>query len=144
MTRECHVRFCERLRAQFPRPTHPYIRVKGDWKYLYRAVDKDGNTIDFLLRAHRDQTAARRYFEKSIAQNGVPETVTIDKSVPISPRSKPSMLIVRRLSRSASPNISTTASSRTIGQSSGAPDPCWGSRLFAAPGFFLAASKSCI
>ena len=57
-----------------------YIRVKGEWKYLYRAVDKDGNTIDFLLRAHRDKTAARRYFEKSIAQNGVPETVTIDKS----------------------------------------------------------------
>lgn len=57
-----------------------YIRVKGDWKYLYRAVDKDGNTIDFLLRAHRDKTAARRYFEKSIAQNDVPETVTIDKS----------------------------------------------------------------
>jgi transposase-like protein len=57
-----------------------YIRVKGGWKYLYRAVDKDGNTIDFLLRAHRDKTAARRYFEKSIAQNGPPETVTIDKS----------------------------------------------------------------
>ena len=57
-----------------------YIRVKGEWKYLYRAVDKDGNTVDFLLRAHRDKTAARRYFEKSIAQNGVPETLTIDKS----------------------------------------------------------------
>src|ERR1700761_7440348 len=57
-----------------------YIRVKGEWKYLYRAVDKAGNTIDFLLRAHRDKTAARRYFEKSIAQNGEPETVTIDKS----------------------------------------------------------------
>ncbi|WP_434667243.1 IS6 family transposase [Paraburkholderia sp. A3BS-1L] len=57
-----------------------YIRVKGEWRYLYRAVDKDGNTIDFLLRAHRDKTAARRYFEKSMAQNGVPETVTIDKS----------------------------------------------------------------
>ncbi|SIT35922.1 hypothetical protein BN2475_60004 [Paraburkholderia ribeironis] len=57
-----------------------YIRVKGEWKYPYRAVDKDGNTIDFLLRAHRDKTAARRYFEKAIAQNGVPETVTIDKS----------------------------------------------------------------
>jgi transposase-like protein len=51
-----------------------YIRVKGEWRYLY------GNTIDFLLRAHRDKTAARRYFEKSIAQNGAPETVTIDKS----------------------------------------------------------------
>jgi putative transposase len=57
-----------------------YIRVKGEWRYLYRAVDKDGNTVDFLLRAHRDKTAARRYFEKSIAQNGVPETVTMDKS----------------------------------------------------------------
>ncbi|TAM06217.1 MAG: IS6 family transposase [Paraburkholderia sp.] len=57
-----------------------YIRVNGQWKYLYRAVDKAGNTIDFLLRAHRDKTAARRYFEKSIAQNGAPETVTIDKS----------------------------------------------------------------
>ena len=57
-----------------------YIRIKGEWRYLYRAVDKDGNTIDFLLRAHRDKTAARRYFEKSIALNGVPEKVTIDKS----------------------------------------------------------------
>ncbi|NPT39215.1 IS6 family transposase [Paraburkholderia xenovorans] len=57
-----------------------YIRVKGEWRYLYRAVDRDGNTIDFLLRAHRDRTAARRYFERSIVQNGVPETVTIDKS----------------------------------------------------------------
>jgi putative transposase len=57
-----------------------YIRVKGEWRYLYRAVDKDSNTIDLLLRAHRDKTAARRYFEKSIAQHGVPETVTIDKS----------------------------------------------------------------
>ncbi|MCP3709479.1 IS6 family transposase [Paraburkholderia sp. CNPSo 3274] len=57
-----------------------YIKVKGRWKYLYRAVDKAGNTIDFLLRAHRDKAAARRYFEKSIAQNGEPETVTIDKS----------------------------------------------------------------
>jgi putative transposase len=57
-----------------------YIRVKGEWRYLYRAVDGDGNTIDFLLRAHRDKAAARRYFEKSTAQNGAPETITIDKS----------------------------------------------------------------
>jgi len=54
-----------------------YIRVKGEWRYLYRSVDKDGNTIDFLLRARRDKTAARRYFEESIAHDGVPETVTI-------------------------------------------------------------------
>src|SRR6202158_1938954 len=57
-----------------------YIKVKGQWKYLYRAVDKAGDTIDFLLRAHRDKAAAKRYFEKSIQQNDVPETVTIDKS----------------------------------------------------------------
>jgi transposase-like protein len=62
------------------RADETYIKVNGQWKYLYRAVDKAGNTIDFLLRAHRDKTAARRYFEKSIAQNGEPETVTIDKS----------------------------------------------------------------
>ncbi|WP_394364996.1 IS6 family transposase [Paraburkholderia kirstenboschensis] len=57
-----------------------YIKVKGQWKYLYRAVDKAGNTVDFLLRAHRDKTAARRHFEKSIDQNGEPDTVTIDRS----------------------------------------------------------------
>ena len=57
-----------------------YIRVRGEWKYLYRAVDKAGNTVDFLLRAHRDKVAARRYFEKAMAQNGEPETVTIDRS----------------------------------------------------------------
>jgi transposase-like protein len=53
-----------------------YIRNRGEWKYLCRAVDKAGNTIDFLLRAHRDKVAARCYFEKAIAQNGEPETVT--------------------------------------------------------------------
>jgi putative transposase len=35
-----------------------YVRVNGEWRYLYRAVDKDGNTIDVLLRANRDKTAA--------------------------------------------------------------------------------------
>jgi len=57
-----------------------YVKVKGQWKYLYRAVDKAGNTVDFLLRAHRDKAAARRYFEKAIEQNGEPETITVDKS----------------------------------------------------------------
>jgi putative transposase len=57
-----------------------YIKVKGEWKYLYRAVDKEGNTIDFLLRADRDKVAAMRYFETSIARHGDPEVVTIDKS----------------------------------------------------------------
>ncbi|MGF6604991.1 transposase-like protein, partial [Paraburkholderia sp. GAS448] len=42
-----------------------YIKVNGQWKYLYRAVDKAGNTIDFLLRAHRDKTAARGGISKN-------------------------------------------------------------------------------
>jgi putative transposase len=57
-----------------------YIKVQGQWKYLYRALDKDCNTVDFLLRARRDRLAARRYFEKSIAHHGMPETVTVDQS----------------------------------------------------------------
>jgi transposase-like protein len=56
-----------------------YVKVKGQWKYLYRAVDRDGNTVDFLLRARRDEVAARRYFEKAIGRNGGPEVITIDK-----------------------------------------------------------------
>jgi putative transposase len=58
----------------------PYVKIRGEWSYLYRAVDKEGNTVDFLLRARRNKATAKRYFEKSIQQNGVPEALTIDKS----------------------------------------------------------------
>ncbi len=57
-----------------------YVKVCGQWKYLYRAVDKHGHTIDFLLCAQRDTAAARHFFEKAIDQNGTPEKVTIDGS----------------------------------------------------------------
>ncbi|HRB28856.1 MAG TPA: IS6 family transposase [Nitrosomonas sp.] len=57
-----------------------YIKVKGVWKYLYRAVDRDGKTIDFLLTAKRDKAAAKRFFDKAMQANGVPEKVTMDKS----------------------------------------------------------------
>ena len=57
-----------------------YIKVRGQWKYLYRAVDRAGHTIDFLLRAHRDLAAARRFFERAIDLHGVPEKITINKS----------------------------------------------------------------
>src|SRR3954451_11060321 len=58
-----------------------YIKVKGVWKYLYRAVDKQGQTVDFLLSAKRDKEAARRFFDKAMQHNDDPETVTLDKSV---------------------------------------------------------------
>jgi len=57
-----------------------YIRIKGQWKYLYRAVDTDGQTIDFLLIAKRDTAAALRFFRKAIRYHGEPEVITIDKS----------------------------------------------------------------
>ena len=57
-----------------------YISVQDAWKYLYRAVDKYGATIDFLLTEHRDKDAALRFLKKAIRRNGVPETITIDGS----------------------------------------------------------------
>jgi putative transposase len=57
-----------------------YVKVCGQWKYLYRAVDRDGDTVDFLLRAKRDHAAARAFFERAIDLHGVPEKITIDKS----------------------------------------------------------------
>ena len=57
-----------------------YIKVKGVWKYLYRAVDKQGKTVDFLLTAKRDLAAARRFFERAIGQHDLPDSITIDKS----------------------------------------------------------------
>jgi putative transposase len=57
-----------------------YIKVRGCWKYLYRAVDRDGDTIDFLLTSRRDEAAARRFLERAINRHGEPEKITIDKS----------------------------------------------------------------
>jgi putative transposase len=57
-----------------------YIKIKGVWHYLYRAVDKAGDTIDFMLSKKRDEAAAKAFFVKAIESNGLPEKVTIDKS----------------------------------------------------------------
>ncbi len=57
-----------------------YIKIKGQWRYLYRAVDSDDNTVDFLLTAHRDKEIALRFFKKAICQHGQPDGVTMDKS----------------------------------------------------------------
>src|SRR6202008_4089717 len=58
-----------------------YIKVKGQWRYLYRAVDKHGQTIDFLLTEQRDEQAAKTFLTKAIRRHGgVPEKITIDGS----------------------------------------------------------------
>jgi transposase-like protein len=55
-----------------------YLKVKGKWVYLYRAVDKVGQTIDFLLSERRDSAAAKRFFEQAIEKRGIPEKITLD------------------------------------------------------------------
>lgn len=57
-----------------------YIKIKGQWKYLYRSVDTSSQTIDFLLTAKRDAAAALRFFRKAIRHQSEPEVVTTDKS----------------------------------------------------------------
>jgi putative transposase len=57
-----------------------YIKLNGNWIYLYRAVDTAGNTIEFLLRKYRDKVAAKAFFRKAFKNNDIPEKVNIDKS----------------------------------------------------------------
>jgi putative transposase len=57
-----------------------YIQVKGQWVYLYRAVDKFGDTVDFMLSEKRDEAAATAFFKQAIDNNGFPKKVVMDKS----------------------------------------------------------------
>ena len=57
-----------------------YVKVKGQWLYLYRAVDKCGNTVDFMLSEKRDEAAATLFFKQAIDANGFPNKVVMDKS----------------------------------------------------------------
>jgi len=59
-----------------------YIKVKGEWKYFYRAVDSNGDTIDFMLSAKRNRKAAKRFFKKALSSdhNQIPRVITVDKN----------------------------------------------------------------
>ncbi len=64
-----------------------YIKVKGRWKYLYRAVDSQGNTLDFLLRAKRDAAAAERFLQKTLnaSHTQMPRVINVDKNAAYPP-----------------------------------------------------------
>lgn len=84
------IKYAPEIEKQFRRGQRPvgkswrmdetYVRVKGQWKYLYRAVDKEGQTVDFLLTPQRDRAAAEAFLHKAIRAHGLPETITIDQS----------------------------------------------------------------
>ncbi len=76
----------EKRWSQYARPIggswrcdETYIKVRGRWTYLYRAVDKQGRTVDFLLSAKRDVAAAKRFFHKAMKNNGAPRIITLDR-----------------------------------------------------------------
>jgi putative transposase len=84
------IKYAPEVEKQFRRQQRPvgkswrmdetYVRVKGEWKYLYRAVDREGQTVDFLLTPHRDKAAAEAFLHRAIRSQGLPEKITIDQS----------------------------------------------------------------
>ena len=58
-----------------------YIKVKGRWCFLYRAVDKHGKTLDFMLSENRDEAAATEFFSQTICNNGWPDRVVIERAL---------------------------------------------------------------
>ncbi|CAH2559658.1 IS6 family transposase [Cardinium endosymbiont of Oedothorax gibbosus] len=57
-----------------------YVKLNGKWIYLYRAVDRYGDTVDFFLSDHRDKSSTLSFFRKAITENNIPKKVVIDKS----------------------------------------------------------------
>ena len=55
-----------------------YLKIKGQWVYLYRAVDKAGRTVDSVLSKRRDMVAAKRFFSRATQQHGAPRVITLD------------------------------------------------------------------
>ena len=82
---QCYVPEFEKRWRHYARPVgtswrvdETYIRVRGRWTYLYRAVDKQGHTVDFLLREHRDIAAAKQFLTQAIKQHGPPARLAVD------------------------------------------------------------------
>jgi transposase, IS6 family len=64
-----------------------YVKIRGRWCYLYRAVDSNGDTVDFMLSPTRNQIAAKRFFKKALKSphNNVPRVISVDKNIAYPP-----------------------------------------------------------
>ena len=114
-----------------------YVKVKGRWTYLYRAVDSRGQTIDFLLSAKRDAAAAKCFFRKALGQPHTvnPRTLTIDNNAAY-PAAVTAMMRGRQSQRSIT-NFNERFSHQSCAQARvglRAPSRALGSRLLPALG----------
>jgi transposase-like protein len=82
---QCYVQEFEKCWNRFAclgaswRVDETYMKIKGRWTYLYRAVDKQEKTVDFLLGAKRDVAAAKAFFHRPFKSQGrLPRTITLD------------------------------------------------------------------
>jgi putative transposase len=57
-----------------------YVKIRGQWRYLYRAIDSNGDTVEFWLSERRNLTAAKRFLRKALKRHGRPERIVIDGS----------------------------------------------------------------
>jgi len=63
--------------VKFLRPTHPYIKLHGQWRYLYRAIDRNGALVDVMFSEHRDMAASEAFFQSAKTVTDVtPDRVT--------------------------------------------------------------------
>jgi transposase-like protein len=138
-------RFNRRKRAVSPNwhVDETYVRVRGQWMYLYRAIDSSGDTVEFWFSERRNLTAAKRFLARALKRHGRPERIVIDGSqinLEANLVSDTADRLRDRLRRKLKPihirqvPTSTIASSRIILPSRGGSDSCSGSKRQAALG----------
>jgi len=124
-----------------------YVKIRGQWRYLYRAIDKHGNPIDFLLTAHRDLAAAKRFFRKMLKDEPLfsPDSIATDgaKTFPSAINAAEKEGLLRKNPTHTSPKTCSKALKATI---SGSSRPCRrsvASNPFTPPGEPSKGSKPC-
>lgn len=140
-------RRCKQPTDRSWRMDETYIRVRGAWVYLYRAVDKFGKTLDFMLSKRRNKPAAIKFLARAMEANGLPRKIVIDKSAA---NTEGIREIKRMLKRFGCPvpiemvriKYLNNLVERTIASSNVGSGPCWASKASHRPLRPLQGSRS--